>query len=143
MTEIEIVITEDVINIDLGETTLISISDLSDVSLDYICGETINSNRVVVLQNGKIYKADNTNMNHLGCVVGIAKQAGVLNDTIKVMKLGTMTNSSWDLLINKLCYFNNIGEIIQTVSTTGFLQSVGIAKSATSIDVSISDITIN
>lgn len=139
----EVLITEDVINISLGETTLISINELSDVSLDYICGETINSNRVVVLQNGKIYKADNTNLNHLGCVVGISKQAGVLNDTIKVMKFGTTSNTGWNLIVNKLCYFNNIGEIIQTVSTTGFLQSVGIAKSATSIEVSISDMIIN
>lgn len=143
MTEIEIVITEDVINIDLGETTLISISDLSDVSLDYICGETINSNRVVVLQNGKIYKADNTNMNHLGCVVGIAKQSGVLNETIKVMKLGTTSNTGWSLVVNKLCYFNDNGEIVQTISTTGFLQSVGIAKTPTSIDVLIGDLIIN
>ena len=136
-------IIEETIDIELKDVVIINSNSTASLELDFTCGETINSNRVVVVQNGKIFKADGTNVNHFGNVVGISKQAGILNEVIKVVVAGNMLNNGWNLTSNQLCYFNNAGEITQTVPTNAnFILSVGTAINTNEINIKLGDYII-
>ena len=68
------------------------------------CGEAIGGQRVVVTQNGKLFHADSSNLNHAFCVVGISQTAGAVDDFINVYSGETIEDGSFSFTPNALLF---------------------------------------
>ena len=93
-------------------------------------GETIAQYEALYLSSdGKYYRARAIS-GKLPCI-GIALEAGVLDDSIKILQLGEVTNGAWAWTVGGVLYLSSssYGTLTQTSGT----QIVGYAKSATQI----------
>lgn len=103
---------------------------------DYIAGDTINGNRVVMLDNNTILHADPTDENNYNKIIGISINSGLVGDTIQVISLGKL-GSFGSLIPNDTYYLDINGLITNTIPTTGLLLEVGVALTTTILNVKL------
>lgn len=114
-----------------GPRGLKGASGASIVSL--IAGENLGGNRVVI--NQSTY-ADNTNLDHIGKVIGITTGAANAGDYVSV-QTGNELEGFFGLSLGPV-YLSTNGTITQTPPTVGFIQQLGTATSSTSMIINIS-----
>lgn len=103
-------------------------------------GEPLGGHRAVVLDaDGLAWYADNTDAQHLGRVVGITLSAAVLGADATLQSAGYITEPSWNWTPYQPVYLSANGLLTQTPPTTGFMQVLGVALSATSLFIQLRD----
>ncbi len=99
--------------------------------------ETIHNNRAVSVGDGDIWHPLLADVDDSRVVLGITRQAGGLGDPILVQTAGPVTNGGWSWVEGPV-YSDDSGVLTQTAPSTGWIVCVGIATSATTIDVRVS-----
>jgi len=115
-----------------------TLEDLSETqTINSIAGETLSSNRAVMITNGKVYYFDTTNDNHYGKCVGITKHSSSINDDIRIITSGKL-NTGVGLTNNTTYYVSGTtGILTNVVPTTGLLQIIGNAIDNTNLHINI------
>lgn len=101
-------------------------------------GEIINGDSVVMLKNGLIYKNVPTLENVYLCC-GLAKNAAVPDEIVKVTIAGEHTSQGMGLLLGGLYYAGPNGGLTTTPPNSGVSQAVGVAKNADTMYVNINE----
>jgi hypothetical protein len=97
-------------------------------------GEAIGGNRAVLLDAaGLAWYADRTTPAHLGRLAGITQGAASLGAAVTLVSYGLMVEPSWAWTPDTPVYLGTAGLLTQTTPTSGFLQIIGIALSATTL----------
>lgn len=109
--------------------------DTGSGDFDVVAGEAMNANTPVVVQGGVAYKASNLNAQHLGCVFGISQTATLAGESVKIVVLGILENQAWNLSAGPVFLGN--GVLTQTVPTSGFVQILGTAMSASKMSINL------
>lgn len=93
------------ISIAWGEETVTIEASAADAGFSGVAGETLSIGDVVRIHtDGKIYKAIATA--NRGQIVGISNQNAILDDTIKILSSGDITNGAWSLTIGDIYYLS-------------------------------------
>ena len=114
-------------------TDMEKLDDVIQTRILVTLGETIAAGKAVyVHSDGKYYKVKADYQKQL--VRGLTLEAGVLNDEIRVQRVGLRTDAGWSWSVGKLVYLSpdTDGELTQTVPAFQ-KQKVGIAIAATQI----------
>ena len=116
-------------------------SGASGVTVTITAGETLSGHRMVIqnFTDGKLYYADNTNLDHMHSVLGLTTQAADLDASCKVKTYGSITEPTWSWTDNKPIFLSTNGQLTQTKPTTGFLLRIGIPRSATTLLIDIEE----
>lgn len=96
-------------------------------------GETVAAGKAVcVHSDGKYYKVKADYQKQL--VRGLTLEAGILDDEVRVQRVGLRTDVGWSWSVGELVYLSSdtAGELTQTVPASQ-KQKVGIAVAATQI----------
>lgn len=108
------------------------------IDSSHIAGETLGTNQVVYLKNdGRVWKASASNLNHAGKVVGLTTSSGMAGASIRVRKLGAIHLNSWGLIPNANYYLGENGAITLTKPTSGFIQCIGIARTGNDLEIQL------
>lgn len=94
-------------------------------------GETVAAGKAVcIYSDGKYYKVKADYQKQL--FRGVTLESGVLNDEVRVQRIGLRTDAGWAWSVGELIYLSptTAGELTQTVPAT-LKQKVGIAVAAT------------
>jgi len=114
-------------NPNIYDSNLDGIVDKSEiVARYYVCGEQINSLKVVFVSNGKIYKADSLDWSSIEKLVGITLQAGNENESVLVCVRGEVRNTGWGLTEGAKYFLGTNGDI--TTNPTGNICEIGFAS---------------
>lgn len=105
-------------------------------SLMLPAGEAINATIPVVTDTlGRAIKASNLNPAHIGRVFGMTTSAALVGEAVNIVPIGMLENLTWTFSEGPI--FLGDGQLTQTAPTSGFLQIIGTALSATKISVNI------
>ena len=98
-------------------------------------GQTLSGHTVVVFNSSfNLIAANSSLTSNAGSIIGITVQSAVSGDTVQVAVDGeTITEPSWSWSPNQPLYFNTEGTLTTTRPTSGFIQQVATAVSATTI----------
>lgn len=123
--------------IDFNSTGLVSEQAAAVVTTE-TCGQTISALDIVYMDpvTGKVLKADKDVLLSASAL-GMAKQAGLLNDEIEVLQFGIFEDATWAWTPTDLIFLTSNGSTSSTAPGTGFLTRIGKAINATTILVSI------
>lgn len=103
-------------------------------------GTAIGGHRAVVLDaSGDAFYADNTNPDHLVRFYGITTGAASTGGTLSIAQTGVIVEPSWAWTAFMPVYLGTTGLLTQTPPTTGFVQIVGAALSATTLFINQRD----
>lgn len=104
----------------------------------YIAGEVLGGNKLVYLKNNKVYLASNDNLECFNKLIGITRNAAIVNGEVRVAKNNIMYLSGWGLEVDKVYYLGLNGAITSTQPATGITQTIGIAKNSNELEIKIS-----
>ena len=109
-------------------------------TVSYIAGETIPAYAAVRLGNDKkVYVASNTTATLALRTIGVSINSGNINDTIKVVCSGLVTNTSWSWTVNNAVYLSDTSTgLTETAPEEGVLLLIGQCIGTDSIFVHIS-----
>lgn len=99
----------------------------------------VNAFQIVYLNNGKILAADGTNITHFGKVLGIVKSNAPENALASVCETGEITNPAWNLISGASYFLISGGCISTNPPESGFIQKVGVAKNAKTLNVKLAE----
>lgn len=105
----------------------------STTLLTVISDKPLGSNRVIT---NTLNYADNTNLSHIGNILGISLNAVNTGQELNLMFSGELDGFS-SLTLSPV-YLSTNGTITQTPPTTGFILRIGTAISSTKILISLS-----
>lgn len=105
----------------------------------YIAGAAITAQRVVMLSGGKVVHFDPADQANIGKVVGLSKNAAVLDAPVTVVQEGIIVSSGFGLTTDEVYYAGPNGTISITEPTSGIFQRVGAAISSGSLKVEFSE----
>lgn len=106
-------------------------------SFQLIASGAIGGHRVVISDGaGNASYADSSNVSHAGKVAGISLGAVSSGASVNVASSGEIVEPTWGWGAG-LVYLGVNGVLTQTAPTSGFLQVIGVALSATRIVVSL------
>ena len=95
---------------------------------------SIGGQRLVIgTTSGELAYADNTNIAHLGRVLGLSLNAATAGDSINVLLFGYTEFSGWSWNTSLPIYASTNGLLTQSAPTTGFSQIVATPETATKI----------
>ena len=103
--------------------------------IDVTAAETLSGGKIVSVFNNMALKADKDSNNDLG-LLGITMNAAILNDKVKVILYGVMTEPTWSFNAGPV-FLGNDGALTQIKPSTGIVILIGQAISATSLLVNI------
>lgn len=96
----------------------------------------IGGHRVVVATENGCNYADSADTSHINRVIGMTKSAWSLGDLVEVFNGGEIIEPSWSWNVGAV-YLGSNGLLTQIPPTTGFIQQIGVALSATKLLISI------
>lgn len=106
-------------------------------SIEAIADGTVNGHRAVrVTGSDKVALVDSTNAAQAGTVIGISTTAASDGQTVTVQVIGEIDEPTFNFTPGPV-YFDDVGRLTQTVPTSGFIQQVAVALSATVVVVQI------
>jgi hypothetical protein len=106
-------------------------------TVDAVANGTVGGHRAVLaVGDGSVMYVDTTNQAHAGKVIGITLNAALDGDPVSVAVVGPIVEPSFTFAPGPI-YFNAIGVLTQVRPSSGFIQQVAIALSATTIVVQI------
>ena len=110
-------------------------------SVHLLAGEAIAAYSPVYGFNNQVFTASNNDLANFDKFIGIAENAGGINDNIVVRTEGEIQNPSWNWTKNGFIWLNNgtLTENFPIISPTVFCQFVGRAISPVKIIVTISE----
>jgi hypothetical protein len=98
----------------------------------------IGADRFVISNiNGTISHADQTNLNHLGKVLGITLNSASDGEDVDILLTGFVSFNGWDFDVNLPIYLGVNGLITQVLPVNGFSQILGFAESPDTIFVNL------
>lgn len=105
----------------------------------YTAGDTVITQRVVMLSGGKVVHFDPSDESNIGKVVGLSKTAALANEPVTVVQEGIIANSGMGLTADGVYYAGADGTISITEPVSGIFQRVGVAISPVSLKVEFSE----
>lgn len=108
--------------------------DPGDISQIHEAGENLSGHRAIRVAAGLAYYCDGTNSAHTGLCIGITAGAATAGDDATVQTVGLMTEPSWTWTEGPV-FVGASGILTQSLSGLAFIQQVGIATSATTLDI--------
>jgi hypothetical protein len=127
-----------VTNSDWVEVSSGGSSNATSIINSYTAGESISAYNILVQESdGKVDVGDSSDTTHIQKVVGLATTSAVLDDTIEVQSTGKMTNAGWSWTPGAKLYYTSSGTLTETVPSTGFIQQVAVAETATTITINL------
>ena len=105
-------------------------------------GDALGGHRAVAIVGNEAVHADKDTAGHRGLVRGITTGAVASGGTARIQVYGPMAEPSWTWTPGQPIYVGSNGVLAQTVPTTGWLQQVAVADSATKIFVDIQPIIV-
>lgn len=119
-------------------------SDATTVILQQLTDTAISSHKAVVSTGtNNVGIADSTNVLHAGAILGVTITAtsnpGELAD---VQTEGPLVEGSWSWVPKKAIFFSDTGGLTQTPPSSGFIQAIGYAMSATKIFIRVEQPTL-
>ena len=119
----QINITEDRINVKIGDVINVTSNQVNTIVKSYQCGEAIGGHKVVYLEGGKIYIADYLNLNIVNKIVGITRQAGNVGDYVEVVIFGEI---AYDFAtIEGDYYLFTAGTLQTSIPSNGIVVKIG------------------
>lgn len=97
----------------------------------------ISTNKVIAVVNGSVVYADSSNVNHAGSVIGISSNSASAGNPITVKTVGEL--SGFALLTPGKMYLSTNGNFSTTMPSTGFIQSLGVIITSSSLVIKIGD----
>lgn len=111
--------------------------------LTLTCGANVNAFQgVVVLSDGLAYPADQGTATHAGKFVGVAETSATTGNTIRIRQAGVLNNLGFLFTPGNRIYVGSSGALIQTVPTGLYEQPVGVALSASDLEVDIGPVIV-
>lgn len=102
----------------------------------FTAAENINSTVPVLTDAlGNVIKASNLNPTHAGRVFGITVSSALAGETVNIRMLGLLESPTWTFVAGPI--FLGDGVVTQTPPSTGFVQILGNAHSATKISIDL------
>lgn len=108
--------------------------DPGDSSQAHEAGENLSGHRAIRVAAGLAYYCDGTDASHTGRCIGITTGAVLAGADATVKTVGLMTEPSWTWTEGPV-FVGASGQLTQSLAGLSFIQQVGMAVSATSIDV--------
>lgn len=136
MPTIKCYIRKNVIKAQYGRSVVIERGN-SVIDTEYEAGEVINGHRIVCLVDGKLYKASNQQVAHVGKVIGMSLQAVAEGEMCNIRAFGKITNTGWSLTPNSSYYLTTDGVISDVQPATGFIQLIGFSIDADNLELII------
>lgn len=96
-------------------------------------GEALSGHRAVAVVAGEAVHADHATPAHRGLVRGITTGAVSEGDVARVQVFGPMREVSWSWTPGLPIYVGANGALTQTAPTSGWLQRIAVADTATQI----------
>lgn len=105
---------------------------------EFLAGENISGNTIVVELDGSIYAFDPDNADHFMKVVGLLPDAVLIDEIATVIISGLYTSGSFTGIVNDIPVFaDGVGTISNTPGTTLIIQEVGVGIDSDTIFVNI------
>ena len=100
-----------------------------------IAGENINAFNIVYFNpvDGKVYKAENTNLASSYSIVGITTSAVTAGQHFNLLCFGATSNDTWNWSGTATLFVGADGQPTQTAPTSGYMLKIGYATSPTSM----------
>ncbi len=97
-------------------------------------GEDLGGHRAVVFNaSGQAVYADQTETDHAGRIAGVTTGAATSGSAVTIQRTGEMTEPGWSWNPESPLYLGTDGMLTETPPTSGVLQSIGHAVTATKI----------
>lgn len=96
----------------------------------------LSGNKVIAYTSNGVAYADNTNLTHIGSVLGFTRTSCSANSNTSIQTFGFL-NGFYGLNSGLPVYLSTNGDLTQTVPTTGFVNNLGIAISSTELNINI------
>lgn len=97
-------------------------------------GANLSGHRAIRVSGGLAHVADGTNAAHAGRCIGISTGAAVQGDDVTVQTAGAITEPGWTWTDGPV-FVGADGILMQSLAGLAFVQQIGVATSATSIDI--------
>ncbi len=94
---------------------------------------------VYVTSSDTVQAANAEEPSHAGRVVGMATEVIAQAETGKIQLSGEIENTLWSLVAGSAYFLSAGGDISNTPSSVGFIQRIGVAKSATKLLLNLSE----
>jgi hypothetical protein len=116
----------------------------SGVTLTLVAGQNINAFQGVVIQSdGLAYKADVTNLGHAGKFIGVAETSVTTGNTLRIRQVGVINNLGFLFTPgNRIYVGGSPGDLIQTPPIGLYEQLVGLALSASDLQIDIGTVVV-
>ncbi len=100
----------------------------------------VNAGQVLYINTlGTVQPANSDNITHAGKVLGFASESKSEGEDVLVLTAGDVTKGSWTLSPGLPAYLAAGGDVTQTPPDEGFSQRVGVATTATTINIRIGE----
>lgn len=100
----------------------------------FVAGENISGHSVIKVIGGLAYQCDAATFGDTGKAIGIATGAALNGASISVQQGGQLTEPSWSWTEGPV-YVGATGFLTQDLSGLVYLHQIGVALSATTVDV--------
>jgi len=108
------------------------------VVIDRTAAASLGGQRVVrVTTGGEVNYADSATTGHAKSVLGITAGAASSGASVRVLTYGTLVDPSFSFTPLAPIYVGSSGTLTQTAPTSGFVQQVAVAVTATTIFVDL------
>lgn len=101
---------------------------------NWVAEEIINSHRILVTtSSGTVKHANSSILLDAHRILGLSLTAATIGGNVRVLEFGTVSEVSWNWIVDTAMFLGEDGVLTQTSPTTGFTSVVGFASSATSL----------
>lgn len=106
----------------------------ANVTQSHEAGTNLSGHRAIRVASGLAYVCDGTNAAHIGRAIGISTGAAVAGADVEVQTAGLLTEPSWTWADGPV-FVGASGVLTQSVVGLAYLHQIGLAVSATQIDI--------
>lgn len=101
--------------------------------VECVAGEALSGHRAIAVVSGEAVYADKDTAGHRGLVRGVTTGAVSEGGTARIQVYGPLVEPSWTWTPGGPIYVGTSGALTQTVPTSGWLQQIAVADTATQI----------